>query len=62
MVAVLPQASTAVNVLTCERRQPLLVTAPSLCVTVGVLHASVAEAEPSEVLISVGLQPRVTSL
>ena len=27
MVAVLPQASTAVNVLVCERLQPLLVTA-----------------------------------
>jgi len=62
MVAVLPQASMAVNVLTCERRQPLLVTAPSTELTVGVPHASVAEAEPSEVVISVGLQPRVTSL
>jgi len=62
MVAVLPQASTAVKVLTCERSQPLEVTAPSEEVTVGVPHPSVAEAEPSEVLISVGLQPRVTSL
>jgi len=62
MVAVLPQASVAVNVLTCERRQPLLETAPSLCDRVGVPHPSVAEAEPSEVLISAGLQPSVTSL
>jgi hypothetical protein len=61
-VAVLPQPSTAVNVLTCERRQPLLVTAPSTELTVGAPHASVAEAAPSEVVISVGLQPRVTSL
>jgi hypothetical protein len=62
IVAELPQASTAVNVLTWERRQPLLVTAPSLCVTVGVPHASVAVAEPREVLISAGLHPSVTSL
>jgi hypothetical protein len=62
IVAELPQASIAVNVLTCERRQPLLVTAPSLDVTVGIPQPSVAEAEPSEVLISAGLQPRVTSL
>ena len=62
MVAVLPQASTAVNVLTCERRQPLLVMVPSTELIVGVPHPSVAEAEPSEVVISVGLQPRVTSL
>jgi len=62
MVAVLPQESTVVNVLTCERRQLLLVMAPSRELTVGVPHASVAVAEPSEVLISVGLQPRVTSL
>jgi hypothetical protein len=60
MVAVLPQASVAINVLTCDRSQPLLVTAPSREVIVGVPHPSVAEAEPSEVLISVGLQPRVT--
>jgi hypothetical protein len=60
-VAVLPQASVAINVLTCERRQPLLVIAPSTEVTVGVPHPSLADAEPSEVLISVGLQPSVTS-
>jgi hypothetical protein len=62
IVAELPHPSTAVNVLTCERRQPLLVTAPSLCDMVGVLHASVAVAEPREVLISAGLQPSVTSV
>jgi hypothetical protein len=38
------------------------VTAPSREVIVGVPHPSVAEAEPREVLISVGLQPRVTLL
>jgi hypothetical protein len=59
VVAELPQASIAVNILVCERSQPLLVTAPSREVTVGVPHPSVAEAEPSEVLISVGLQPRL---
>src|SRR5512134_1810548 len=62
MVAVLPQASTAVKVLTCERSQPLLVIAPSTELTVGVPQPSVAEAEPSCAAISAGLQPRVTSV
>jgi hypothetical protein len=60
-VAVLPQASIAVNVLVCERSQLLLLTLPSLCVTVVVPQASVADAEPSALLISdaAGLQPSV---
>ena len=50
------------NVLTCEKLQPLEVTAPSLNVTIGVLQAAVAVAEPRAAVISdeVGLQPRVT--
>ena len=60
MVAELPQASEAVNVLTCDLKHPLVVIAPSLEVMVGVPQASVAVAVPSEVLRSVGLQPSVT--
>jgi hypothetical protein len=50
------------NVLTCEKAQPLLITAPSVNVTIGVLHAAVAVADPSAAVISEaeGLQPRVT--
>ena len=50
------------NVLTCEKLQPLEVTAPSLNVTIGVLQAAVAVADPRAAVISdeVGLQPRVT--
>jgi hypothetical protein len=61
-VAELPQPSEAVKVLTCEKAQPLLVTVPSVNVTIGVLHAAVAVAEPSAALISEakGLHPRVT--
>jgi hypothetical protein len=64
MVAVLLHASVAINVLTSERRQPLLDTAPSLDVTVGVPQPSVAVADPSAAVISeaAGLQPRVISL
>jgi hypothetical protein len=62
IVAVFPQASTAVNVLTCDRKHPLLEIAPSLDVIVVAPHPSVAVAEPSEVLISAGLQPSVTSV
>ena len=64
IVAVLLHASVAINVLVCERRQPLLDTAPSVEVTVGVPQASVALAVPSAAVISeaAGLQPRVTSL
>ena len=62
MVAVLPQPSEAVNVLICDLKHPLLLIAPSVNVTVGVPQASVAVAVPSEVLISIGLQPSVTSV
>ena len=60
-VAVLPQASLAVNVLVCEREQLLLVTLPSLEVMVVLPQASVAVAVPSAALISAadGLQPSV---
>ena len=60
-VAVLPQASLAVNVLVCEREQLLLVTLPSLEVIVVLPHASVAVALPRAALISAadGLQPNV---
>src|SRR6185369_2825673 len=60
VVDVLPQPSVAVHVLVCERPQPLLATAPSVDVTVGVPpQLSVAVAEPSAALIAavVGLQP-----
>ena len=59
VVAVLPQASIAVNVLVCVALQLVVETSPSLCVTVGLPHASVAVAEPSAALISeaVELQP-----
>ena len=58
-VEVLPQASIALNVLVCEREQPSLVTLPSLEVTVGLLHASVAVAVPKAPLIAPedGLHP-----
>jgi hypothetical protein len=61
-VAELPQPSEAMNVLTCEKAQPLEVTAPSVNVTIGVLQAAVAVADPSAAVISAaeGLQPRVT--
>jgi hypothetical protein len=50
------------NVLTCEKAQPLEVTAPSVNVTIGVLQAAVAVADPSAAVISEaeGLHPRVT--
>jgi len=50
------------KVLTCEKAQPLEVTAPSVNVTIGVLQAAVAVADPRAALISEaeGLQPRVT--
>ena len=50
------------NVLTCEKAQPLDCTRPSVNVTIGVLHAAVAVADPSAAVISEaeGLQPRVT--
>ena len=60
-VAELPQPSEAMNVLTCEKAQPLEVTAPSVNVTIGVLQAAVAVADPRAAVISEaeGLQPRV---
>ena len=63
MVAVLPQASTAVNILVCEAEQEEVVIVPSVNVTVAVLHASVAVAVPSAAAIAdeVGLQPRASS-
>jgi len=59
-VDVFPQPSIAVNVLICERLQPELVIAPSLCDKVGVPQASVAVAEPRAVIIAagVGLHPK----
>jgi len=51
VVAVLPQASTALQVLVCDFTQSP-VTAPSLCVSVGVPQASVAVAVPSAASIA----------
>jgi hypothetical protein len=61
-VAELPQPSEAMKVLVCDQVQPLDCTAPSVNVTIGVLHAAVAVAEPRAAVISAaeGLQPRVT--
>ena len=63
IVAELPQPSTAVNILVCEEEQLLVDTVPSVNVIVAVLHASVADAEPSAAVIAVevGLQPSGTS-
>jgi hypothetical protein len=63
IVALLPQPSTAVNILVCEEEQLLVDTVPSVNVIVAVLHASVADAEPSAAVIAdeVGLQPSGTS-
>jgi len=60
-VAVLPQASLAVQVLVCEREQLVLEILPSLEVIVVLPHASLADAVPSALLISAveGLQPSV---
>jgi hypothetical protein len=59
MVAVLPQASLAVNVLVCEALHEVVVIVPSVDVIVVVLQPSVAVAEPSaaEIADEVGLQP-----
>ena len=61
-VAELPHPSEAINVLICEALHALVITGPSVNVTIGVLHAAVAVAEPSAAVISEaeGLQPRVT--
>jgi hypothetical protein len=63
-VAVLPQASTAVNVLVCEAEQEVVIIVPSLNVSVGVPQASVAVAVPRAAVISEaeGLQPRVNAV
>ena len=59
-VAVLPQASIAVNVLVCEAEQLVVVTVPSVNVTVDVPQPSEAVAVPRAASISEarGLQPR----
>src|SRR5204862_154212 len=59
--ALLPQASTAVNVLICVTVHPAVVAAPSVDVTVGVPQASLAVAVPSAASIAadVGLHPKV---
>ena len=62
VVAELPQASTAVNVLVLEDEQLDVDTAPSVNVTVVVLQPSLAVADPRAASISEanGLQPIVT--
>ena len=62
MVAVLPQASLAVNVLVCDALHEVVVIDPSVDVIVVVPQASVAIAVPSAALISEaeGLQPRAS--
>ena len=64
IVAVLPQASMAINVLVSEALQEVVVIDPSVDVIVVRLQPSVADAEPSAAVISVGkgLQPSDTSL
>jgi len=59
MVAVLPQASVAINVLVCEALHEVVDTVPSVNVIDAVLQPSVADAEPSAAVISAakGLQP-----
>lgn len=52
VVAVLPQASVAVNVLVCEWIHPVIVSGPSDSITTGVLQASVAVALPRALLRS----------
>ena len=61
-VAELPQPSEAVKVLVCEAVQALVITGPSVNVTIGVLHAAVAVADPKAASIAAaeGLQPSVT--
>jgi hypothetical protein len=61
MVAVLPQASTAVNVLVREALHEVVVTAPSVNVIDAALQPSEALAEPSAAVIleAEGLHPRV---
>ena len=63
VVAVLPQASLAVNVLVCDAEQEVVTTGPSETITAGALQAAVAVAEPRAALISAadGLQPSVAT-
>jgi hypothetical protein len=62
IVDVLLHPSLAVKVLVCDLPQLVLCKAPSVNETVGVLHASVAVAEPSAAVIAdeEGLHPNVT--
>ena len=56
------QASVAVNVLVCDLKHPLEITAPSdEVILVTVPQASVAVAVPSDASGLAGLQPSVTS-
>ena len=59
VVALLPQASVAVNVLVCEKIHPLFVTGPSTEVGVTGPQLSVAVAEPRAALMAAadGLHP-----
>src|SRR5688572_6374520 len=63
-VEVLPHASIAVNVLVCEREQVLVTITPSINVTVGMPHASVAVAVPKapSIVAVFGLQPSASGL
>ena len=63
-VEVFPHASIAVNVLVCDRPQPVLATLPLLNETVGVPQASVAVAVPNAPSIAeaLGLQPSARGL
>ena len=61
VVAVLPQASMAVNVLVCDAEQEVVDTDPSVNDMVTAPHASVAVALPNDPATSVGLHPSVTS-
>ena len=64
VVALLLQPSTAVNVLVCDLKHPLELTALLLVVKVGAPQASEAVALPSAALMSdaVGLQPSVVGV
>ena len=59
VVAVLPQASLAVNVLVCDAEQEVVVIVPSVDVIVVVVQPSVAVAVPraAEISEADGLQP-----
>ena len=55
-----PHPSIAVKVLVMERPQPVLTIAPSVEEIVGVPHASVVDAVPSEPVGFAGLHPSET--